>query len=340
MRTGRALVLTALCLGLLAGVVQAGDPVALPGTQWDLDLKLKAKVKGVGNEKGGGQGAVEFTDTDFTFTDEDGDSFTGTYDVDAKGRAQLTPAPGSIAAWLEGKMNDAVAFIPGVTVNDVTVGQIKKSEVKSKASKKADKLDLKVQFEATVDLTVDDDGQPENVVADVKFDIKGKAERPAQGGGGGDDGAAVAGTQWNCFADRSMKIKGLGKEDASGDCTVFFGPNPAEGLGETEFKVETPDGDLVGTYTADDKGKVEFNFDVAVLQGMLQAFVEDVLEDSFWTVDAVDLDVDSVKAKGKVKNGELKFDMKVKWEGSAVLDGEYGEGKGDYKVKGEGAEAP
>ncbi len=151
----------------------------------------------------------------------------------------------------------------------------------------------------------------------------------------------IDGSAWRLDLKVQMKLKGVGGYKGLGEAMLYFGPNLAEDLDVGEFKLSNNEGDkYTGTWT-DPKGKGSpiLNFDVADIEDYLVDDVTEALEDEFMSVANVAIDITKMKVKCKVKPGKkASLSMKVNFIGSAVLEGEYMEGKGSFSAKGKGIE--
>jgi len=150
------------------------------------------------------------------------------------------------------------------------------------------------------------------------------------------------GTSWALDTKVQMKLKGAGGYKGEGQVTLYFGPRGgAVLLDDFQFALADADGVFLHGNWTDPKAKGSpiLNISLSDIEDFLVDDVTEVLEDQFNTVSNVSVGVTKQKVKCKCVPGKkASLSTKVSFIGSAVLDGEYQEGKGSFSAKGKGGQ--
>ncbi len=148
----------------------------------------------------------------------------------------------------------------------------------------------------------------------------------------------VSGTSWYLQLKEKERIQGLGGEKEMGVALLHIGPNAGKGISADQVKVEIPgEGEMVFDCVIDDKGRVEMVFAPGELEAMIEADIEEVLEDNFTTVEDVSVQIVKQKQMVKAKPGKkAKLVWVLKFIVSATLDGQPMELKVVQSIKGKG----
>ncbi len=155
----------------------------------------------------------------------------------------------------------------------------------------------------------------------------------------------VHGTTWYFTATVQEKLSKVGGFKTGDEFLLYLGPNVAQSLNDDQFKLRSDMSDHTYTGTWDDPksdGKVVLDFQIGQVEAYLTDDVTGLLEDAFNDVQNVSVDVTKFQVKTKLDPNKNKAttSAKASFVGTADVDGEHGEGKGTFSIKGKGVLAP
>ncbi len=324
------------------------------------DGKSKISVKRVGTDKGTAQFNINFGpnttpllgDNDFSIVTQGGQSFTGTYSVDAKGKVTLTPNEQSYEAFLALLVADAITTVDP-TIQSLTnvVADITKQKASFKAKEGKNGTSVSMSVSVKMDVNGIVDGVNESSTASMSVSAKTTVpNEPAQGGEDPSTQPGLAGSTWNVTSKISgalqikivtttsiPKLKPIKVKikDSEQNILINLGPNQIVDLQDTEFNVETGEGEIfIGSYTIDSKGKMTFTPVSQNLKDYVDAIVSDDLQEAlnkFGNIPGIPFDlstlfsniqldvaVSNIKGAGKIKAGK-SMNMDISFDFSATL---------------------
>jgi len=339
------IVLSVPFVGFEPATVHAVTP-DIGGLDWTLDATMTLSVKKAGKDTLKGTATLYvgpnvdhgLLDWQWKVIDPAGDILQGNYQEKAgkSGKGIFHFEPTNLSAYLLIKLEK---FAAGSNVTDIAIGVPQGNMYpKVKATKKGLTFTLNTRVKADVSATVE--GAPETTSATFSMKLKGTrtAAPPTQ---------ETEGSQWLIALDEKVTMKGMKKYTEQNDIMIILGPNSAEGLAANEFKIigDLDDSDpptLMGTYTRK-KNKITF-------YGLEDEFVDIIIsmvertfdiQDDIQYYSNIELHDITIRATATLKPGvSIKLNVITKFEGSAYVNGEYGEGKGTHTIKGDGIPAP
>jgi len=271
--------------------------------------------------------------------DPDGDELTGTYHekTDKPGKGFLHFEPTNLSAYMLIKVEN---FAAGENVTDIAVGTPQGNLYpKVKENKKGLTFTLNNKIKADVNATVE--GVPETSTATLTIKLKGtRTPDPPQ--------QDTEGPAWRIATDETVTMKGMKKYTEQNNIEIILGPNTDLQLAANEVLViggvDEPDpAMLTGTYSQK-KNKITFHGLEDEFMEIVKEKVEKTFEiqndiQSYSDVQVLDVEVNALATN--IKPGKsIKLNVIVKFEGTAYVNGEFGQGKGTLHIKGDGVPAP
>ena len=316
------------------------------GAQYDLDVSHKINVKKAGKHKGEVDYGIAFGPANglgmgqYALGMPGQATFTGDYEFDAKKeRAYLTLPFDQLQQVVTDMLGD---HFPQIGSPDNFQFDVKKAEFRVKN----DKPDL--QIIAKADYTGFIDGEFSDNLK-INFAIDGGPDMGVVGDdddddsfpGDDDDDASgpttLAGTMWTVEVVTDFKPTGkttLVDSSYSRQYVLVFGPYIDINLDPGTYWLGSPGKDAIftGGFSFNARnGKVEF--DVPQLQAT--AKIERVVGFQPLEVEDLAVNIDKVKADGKLKDGELEFGFDLKGNLSYEIDGTPEDGGFKYEFAGQ-----
>lgn len=329
-----------ICLD--AGIVEAATP-DIGGMEWTLDATFRMQVKKVGggsdkrqvtlaigpnDDYGLAEGEWKLIDSEAQV-----EVLEGTYHErpDSPGKGMFHFEPSNINEYLLAVLDDFAeeedAFV--TDLGNLT-GRI---DAKVKSGKKGMAISLTGGFatEASVDV------QGTATTWRATFGLKAKGTASNDGQDPGPQG--TEGAHWYFTTDNTLKVSGLGRLIDRGNADMVLGPNTEYDLEANEFVGLEEGVEVVRGQYSKAKNKYTFYGLEDLMSDIIVEYVEELFEQDDGVASYSDVQVNSIEVTATVvaKPGKpLKFDITVKFHGSAYVDGEYGEGQGTLTIKGQG----
>jgi len=327
-------------VGLNPAALHAETP-DISGLEWTLDSTITIQVKKAGKDTQKGQSILYIGPNldegliadQWKMIDPDGDELSGTYhekaDKPGKGFFHLEPA--NLSAYLLIKLE---TFAADGDVTDLAIGA-PQGNLYPKVMENKKGLTFTLNSKIKVDVSATVEGTPESSSTTLTLKLKGtRPPEPLE--------QDTEGARWFFNTTNTFKIKGLQKITDDGDADIILGPNQDRELASNEFIGMDQGVELLrGTYT---RNKKKITFTGPDLENHLKNIVEEYAVEALlqdpdnYSVTDVQAEITNLKMTATIKSETSgTIDIKLKFNGSAVVNGEYGEGKGSFIVKGDGA---
>lgn len=267
------------------------------GMLWTTDGTFKVQVKRLGKTQETVMPALEFAGSTFEIRDDAGDVvLTGTYVADSKGKAELTPDPSSLSAFLNESVLDIIdaeGYKGSVTSLEVTKQSL---SAKCKSSSKGLQVSLKVAISAEVFLDITSpEPMPLGTSISVKANLKGTIPPDA------------AVTKWSGDGKSKISIQGFGSEKGQGRIELTFGARDGVPMGFYSFNSIDDGITLSGAYSQDGA-----TVDMTGFAAQFASVIEKIV--SLGTGESVQVTVVSDKSSFKYKPSDSgKMSSKIKY---------------------------
>jgi hypothetical protein len=151
----------------------------------------------------------------------------------------------------------------------------------------------------------------------------------------------VAGTTWVLQQKEQLKISKGRSAKGEVNVTLYFGPNASVGLTQdNQFLVQSSSGNSYSGTWQDPKqnGNVILDVDQTELENYIALLIEDAVPDVEKGTASVAVDPSKLKSTAKLTSDKstASVALKATFEGSAVVEGEFQQGKGSFSAKGKG----